>query len=150
MKKLLFLLFILIGTLQAQLNGVEWKVATIDSGSYLFSEIDLRGENVKLIAIALGDTSWDTANVTIAPILKVDTNLTTSLPSDIVDSVGAFLDADEAEYTITVGAIAHLQVYYVDPTVAAGLELFKFRSGTYGTPVTQTSDIKLYYAVRPY
>jgi len=142
MKKLLLLLLLSLLTvpLQAQYNAVEWRYVDIDSNTTHSALVDLRGQNVKLIAVAVGDTNWTTANITIAPYIKIGSTWT----------LGQFLDEDETEYTLTVGAIAHLQVYYVKPIVAASLEYFEFRSGTYGTPVTQTDTRRIYYAVRAY
>lgn len=139
MKKLLLLLLLAV-TLQAQNNAVEWHYIDIDSNTTHSALVDLRGQNVKLIAVAIADTLWTNANITIAPYIKIGSTWT----------LGQFLDEDETEYTITVGTIAHLQVYYVKPTIAASLEYFKFRSGTYGTPVTQTDTRRIYYAVRAY
>lgn len=113
-------------------NWVEFDTVRIASGTALSDSIDLG--NGSLIGIIIPNV-WTAANLTFEAYKADSTTLVNCYTSD------------GTELTYTAAASRWI---IAKPTDFAGIQKFKIRSGTSGTPVNQAADRLLYLAIRRY
>lgn len=96
--------------------------ATISSGQSLSAAVDL-GAEYELVRVAL-PASWDAANLTLQA-------------SEDGSTYNNLYDAFGVEYTLVAAASRDIVITTGD---LRGIRYLKIRSGTSGTPVSQTAD----------
>ena len=134
MKKLIAILSLFTTLSFAQVNGVSWYTAVIDSGETLSAELDLRGRNLKMISIAVDTANWTSANLTLYAYNPY---------TEVYDVVQ---DEDSTAYTITIGNISAPKRITLTPIQMAGLERVKFLSSA----AQDVGDVTIYIQCRPY
>lgn len=113
-------------------NSVTWTSVTISAATSITGIIDL-GVNTKLIALEITST-WDAADITF------------QASSDGVNFRDYYDSGGEIVYSAGTGN----RIMAITPKDFAGIRYIKFRSGTTGTPVNQTANEILKYAIRIY
>jgi len=105
-------------------------VATIASGGSLSAVIDTGGLPICGIQMSAG---WDAAAMTF------------QAAADLPANVASLYDSSGIEVNVTVAASTFI---YIDPSIFAGVRYLKVRSGTAGTPVTQSATRAIVLALR--
>lgn len=108
-------------------RGPQISIATSQS---LSTAIDLGDRGLCAIIMP---TSWDAANLTF------------QASSDIAGTYQNVYDSTGTELSVTAAAARHI---VLTPASFAGMRFIKVRSGTSGTPVTQTAARTLVPLVR--
>jgi hypothetical protein len=134
MKKLLILFALLAYSLPAQRTKptfIKAVTGTIAESGNLSGAIDLKLHTVVMIVMP---PSWVTANLTFQ--CSVDGGAYTNV-----------YEVDGTEWTVTAAASRAIQIAPEDLT---GCGFIKIRSGTSGSPVTQTSAAVFLVLTRPW